>query len=499
MVDLLPTPVLTAPPIAPVGIGQKNDPAGTDVAPYLQGPSGLLNRRDIESPLISAILTPMGGVLDAIPVYNAGTPDGQFGGEDGVFDTLITGVTSGAADLFANQPTGECADGPVGGLLKLCKIANTFGRYRIGVREVSMTRAGRHTAVGYPHMLQVLNSPALQQIFGVTATTPTLQNAIANEWYSRMFESAVSFRRMFSQRIWIGSPANNSGQRRDIVGLDIHINQNNKVDADQSAICTAANSDIKNFGFSLVGAAARDIAQYIEMAMDFVLHIADQTGLSPIDGVIVMRPELWREICNVWPVRQYQHALAQINLFTNGRVMVNATDAQAIRNQMIETRLLPIKGRMWRVITDDGISELDVNTAAQLAAGQYASDIYFIPTSVMGGYPVTFFEHFNHNNAQEQVLQNIAGQLTFTTDNGLFRWYINFRNGCLNATYEFSPRLRMRTPQIAWRIQNVAYQPLQHFRSPYPASTYFSDGGVTQGDPATPYYSEWSTSSPAAL
>ncbi len=490
-------------PIAPNGgtaVGQKNDPAGTDVAPYLHGPAGLLNRRDIESPLISAIMTPIGGVLDAIPVYNAGAASGnEFGGEDAVFDTLVTGVTSGAADLFANQPTTECADGPVGGLLKLCKILNTFGRYRIGVREVSLTRAGRRAAITDPVGMRVLNSPALQGIFGVAGNTPSLQNAIANEWASRLFESAVSFRRMFSQRAWIGSPANNSGQRRDIVGLDVHINQNNKIDADQGAICTAANSDIKNFGSSQVAGNAfnRDIVAYIEMAMDFALHNADYMGLSPMDGIIVMRPELWREICNVWPVRQYQAALNQIAQFSaGGRVMVNATDAQTTRNEMLTTRLLPIKGRNWRVVLDDGISELDVTNNAALAAGQYSSDIYFVPLTVMGGYPVTFFEYFNHANEQETVLQQIAGQLTFTTDGGLFRWYINFKNGCLNATYEFSPRLRVRAPQLAWRIQNVAYQPLQHFRSPYPASTYFSDGGVSQGDPAGSFYAEWSTTVP---
>lgn len=486
-----------------VGVGQKNDPAGTDVAPYLHGPAGLLNRRDIENPLISAVILPVGGVLDNIPVYNAGaSSDNQFGGEDAVFDTLVTGVTSGNADLFAQQPTGECADGPVGGLLKLCKIANTFGRFRIGVREVSIVRAGRRAAISDPLGLRVLNSPALQGIFGVAGNTPTMNNAIGNEWASRLYESAVSFRRMFSQRVWIGSPANNSGQRRDIVGLDIHINAGNKVDADQSAICTAADSDVKNFGFSMVHGNAfnRDIVAYIEMAMDFALHNADTMGLSPIDGFIAMRPELWREICNVWPVRQYQHALNQIAQFSaGGRVMVNATDAQTIRNQMLETKLLPIKGRMWRVVTDDGIAELNVTTAAQLAAGQYASDIYFVPLTIMGGFPVTFFEYFNHANEQAQVLQNIAGQLTFTTDGGLFRWYINFKNGCLNATYELSPRLRMRAPQIAWRIQNVGYQPLQHFRSPYPGNTYFADGGVSQGEAAPQFYTEWSTTTPTAL
>lgn len=484
-------------PLEQTATGQKNDPAGTPVGPFGHGQNGLFNRRGIDD-LFSAFITPTGGVLDAIPVYNAGESSGnQFGGEDAAFDTLITGVTQGNADLFAQQPTGDCADGPVGGLMKLCKIVNTFGRYRFGVREVSLVRAGRRADLADPIALRVINQPALSGIFGTPAGTPSLSQAVANEWARRLYESVISARRMVSQRVWIGSPANNSGERRDIVGMDIHINENNKVDAEQSAICTAANSDIKAFGFQMVEGNAfnRDIVQYVEMAMEFVLFNADRMGLSPIDGFIAMRPELWNQICQVWPIREYEHALTQIANFTNARLVINAREAYDQRTAMLQSRLLPIKGRMWQVVLDDGIAEDNVTTTGSLLAGQYASDIYFVPTTVMGGFPVTYWEYYNHNNEQSMTLQQLAGGLTFTTDKGLFRWYLNFKNGCLNATYELSPRLRLRTPQLAWRITDVGYRPLQHFRSPYPNSSYFSDGGVTESS-GQQLYASWSTTTP---
>jgi hypothetical protein len=165
---------------------------------------------------------------------------------------------------------------------------------------------------------------------------------------------------------------------------------------------------------------------------------------------------------------------------------------------MRESHLIPVNGRFLMVVEDDTIQEDNVTTNAALAAGQYASDIYGIPLTVLGGYPVTFWEYFNHANAQELAVQQIVNGLTFTTDGGMFRWFVDFARGCLKLNAKFTPRLRMRTPQIAWRITNVAYQPLQHFRSWDPASTYFADGGVTEGGNPQ-YYSSWNPTTPATL
>ena len=108
---------------------------------------------------------------------------------------------------------------------------------------------------------------------------------------------------------------------------------------------------------------------------------------------------------------------------------------------------------------------------------------------------MTFWEYFNHDNEQARAIEIAANGLTWTTDGGLFRWTSEFAKGCLKLNATFTPRLRMRTPQIAWRIDNVGYQPLQHFSSWDPNSAYFTDGGVTTGG-GQKYYSSWSTSTP---
>ncbi len=475
------------------GTAQKNDPPFAPVAPYLHGIGGLLNRRDRENPIFSAIATPENGVAEALPVYNgARYLDNNFGGTDWGYDSLITGVTAGDLDDFANQPTEPCADGPVGGLLKFCTMVNTYGNYRMSTREVSQYRMGRAEDMVDAMLVQVANQFP-QSVFGVPTPTPSLQNALTNELASRILEMVIGFQRMFYPRVFIGSPTNNVGEAMDIVGLDTHINAGNKVDAVSKNVCTAADSDVKNFGSNVVGAVGgRDIVQYIEMCDAYVTHKARRQGLGTPEYIIAMRPELFYSISQVIPIQKYQQVIALANNVTNGRANVNMNDAYNERNTIRSSHMIPVNGRMIRVVEDDTIAEVSSSPGG---VPTYASTIYGIPLTVMGGMPVTFWEYWNHANAQSASAQQYAGNLTWVSDGGMFRWFSDFSKGCLKLNLQFTPRLRMRVPQIAWRIDSVACQPLQHFSSYSPDSAYFTDGGATTGS-GQKYYTSWSPTSP---
>lgn len=478
------------------GEGYRHDPAGAGVAPYGHGVGGVFAIPGTEDEVFSAMMLPTGGILDYIPVMDASmSSGGQFGIEDWIFESILTGVTAGAGDDYDNQPTTDCADGPVGGLKKVCTIVNTHGRYRHGVREVSLYRAGRRASKCDPLALRLMNAPSMQNLLGVPTPTASANNVLMNEFADRMWESAVSARRAFSKEVWTGNPANGSGEFRRLMGLNLHINTGTHIDYQASAVCTAADSDLKNFGYTIVDAAAgRSIVEYIEMADAFCDFNANRQGLSPVEGVIAMRPELWREVSSIWPVQRHQEALLEIARYANGRVMVDASSATNERDMLRSTKLLPVNGKIIPVVVDDGIFENDSTNNQNLAAGQYASDITFVPLRVMGGIPVTYFKMYNYDNGQVAPFVNLpGGAATFVTDGGFYRFYVNFKNGCINLTWEFSPRLHVRTSQLAWRIQNVGYEPLQHFRSFDPTSSYFADGGVTN-QPTASYYAPWSPS-----
>lgn len=474
-------------------VALKNDPPLAPVAPYLHGPNGLFNRRDRENPVFSTILDPITGVANALPVYNgARYLDNNWSGTDAAFDSLITGQTAGALDDFANQPTEPCQDGPVGGYLKFCSIVNPYGQYKMSTREVSILRAGRVADMVDAQLVQVANQFPTG-LFATPTGVPSLQNAVNNELASRILEMMIAFRRMLAPRVFTGSPANNVGEAQDIVGFDISINSGNKRDSTNNTICTAANSDVKSFGNAIIGSAT-NIMRYIEMCDAFVTNKARRHGVGTPTYMIAMRPELWQEITEIIPAQKLQRVIAVIASMNSTAIgNIDAESVYGQRDAMRNSMLIPVNGRMLPVVVDDSIAETNLGNLAGIPT--YASTIYGIPLTIQGGFPVTFWEYRNQGNNQANMIQQMAGQLTWTTDGGMFRWFADFARGCLKINVVFAPRLRMRTPQYAWRIDNVAYQPLQHFDSWSPDSVYHTDGGVVAGDNQK-YYSSWDTSTP---
>src|SRR4030042_1875826 len=113
-----------------IQIGTKNDPPFAPVGPYHHGAGGLFNVPGTDLKLISALALPVTGALSNLPVVNGGVGSGnEFGGEMIDSTNILTGLTAGALEDFANQPTTECVNAPVGGLEKLCTVANAYARY----------------------------------------------------------------------------------------------------------------------------------------------------------------------------------------------------------------------------------------------------------------------------------------------------------------------------------------------------------------------------------
>lgn len=483
-------------------MGQKNDPSSlTPVGPYAHGPGGAFSGHSQDDMVISMMMGPLSGVAGVLPVLD-GSDDtgGTFGGDAAEFYTIITGVTKGASEEFANQPTTACADGARSGIMKVCTLPSPMGHYKFAPNApIDIRRAGLRAEKCDPTTLRLLNAINLgggALVPSLAEPTPT--NALINEFFKRNFEMAMSIRRFFAEELWVATPASNSGTAKRFTGFNLLINENNKVDRDASAICTAANSDVKNFGFNLVNGTGNDIMRYLESMFHYLNWNSVQQGLGQWDGIIAMRPELFDEIVKVVPVRAYQEMLAEMAKFSGGRVTVDGRQALDFRNDMIQGQYLPLRGRRIAVVLDDGIPEDNVTTTGSLTAGRYASGIRFIPLRALG-VPVTYLKMFNYNNLQQNTLVRMLNVTeTFNTDGGYWSWDRNYKNGCLDWNVEVQPRLTMRTTQLAGIIQNVAYEPLQHTRSYDPDSSYFFDGGRTTGK-ETPYYTEWSTTTPVNL
>lgn len=481
------------------GTGFKHDASGTPVGPYGHGVGGLFSMPGQDAQVFSAMLKPQDSIIDDLPVIY---PDqlGDWGGFQQEFDTIITGVTAGNQTIAA-QPTEACTDFPTAGLMKVCTIVNQYARLGAKLRELDIEKVGMLANRADPTYLRIVNNPAAGDNSRMFPDVPGGYNDILyNEFTRRAFEAAFGFYIWLRQRIWTGTPSNSSASNgwKDLLGFQTQINTGTHIDAVSSAVCSAADSVVMPFGFQQIGAGPQNFMRNFDSMMYQLQWNADRMGLSPVRWKVYMRPELFDEIVKIWPIQYYNEYIAQVASMTNVRFNFG-DETVRMRDEMRNGKYLFWRGQKVEVGLDLGIPEFTVTTASQLSAGQYASDIFVIPLTVLGGIPVTYLTPFRMDNPMTERIINAGRVLhTWTSDGGVFRWYTKQTNNCVSWEFVTMPRLSVRTPQIAGRMTNVAYSPLVHVRSDTPNDPYWVDGGRTTTASAS-YYAPWSVSTPVQV
>jgi hypothetical protein len=254
------------------------------------------------------------------------------------------------------------------------------------------------------------------------------------------------------------------------------------MDAHTATLCPALDSDVKDFAYQNVEDrnSLRDIVMFMSYMEAYIYHVAERSGMLPLDMVICMRAELWYVLSAIWPCA---YNTAKCSVMDSAQIdPVPNLDAAAmvrIRDDMRNGMYIDINGRRHTVVTDDGIFEHNNVNNGNLGAGEYASSIFFVPLTA-GGLRTTYMEHVNYRAAE--VGANVAllrGTQDFWTDDGMYFWAIESEKWCYKLSVKTEQRVILRTPQLAGRIDNVMYIPTQHFRSHDPDSPYFEDGGVS--------------------
>lgn len=461
--------------------GGRKEATGTPAGPYVHGPNGLFSLVPDENPIMSAMVQPR-GLLSVLPLLRAD----QHVIED---LTTLTGVTAGEG----SNPDGICDTPPRPGLKKLCTLAVPFGRLSLQTREVGVLRLGKlRDALEMVDLDFPMNLLTRDNFFPMGGVSTMGTDVARREWANRLFELAVEFQRRLCGLVYTATPLNNTANDgyMESIGMDIWINENNKRDKTSSAICTALNSDIKDFGYNDVTGTNPDIVRLLTQEVRYIEWNARSMGFGECQWVISMTPDLFHMLCDIWPCRYLTDQCS--NTAGTNVVVVNDELNQRLRDEMRNGSFLWINGERWPVVMDDCVPEDDWNTDAEhLLQGEYASDIYIIPLSVTGGRRVTGFQYFDQNVTLAQNTEARNSRL-WTTDNGLFLWgadasYVKCET--IEATLEW--RLLMQTPQLAGRITNVKYAPIQKLRQHDPSDLYFLNGGVTER-PNPSFYSMWS-------
>lgn len=435
----------------------------------LHGSGGIFAVPGLERDILTAHMRPYGitSVLPRIPtVYQ----DPRFG--------TITGF--GAAQ--GSQPTYACEDAPVG-YMKGCNLSARFGRIRFDTSTIDMDDVMLKL-----HRGDFTDLMLRGQLLGQTGLTPSGldQSGVLNiVTMSEMVIAGVEMERELNRQVWQGVTT----IANEFPGLDVQI-ATGQADADTNAACPALDSDVKNFGYDLVCGDNRDIVDYLSSMMWYLNDIATNTGLGPVKWVLAMRPGLWHELSACWPCRYNTYRCS-----TNESAVasVDAADMNVIRDAMRQGMYIDVEGVRYPVITDTGINELTPADNANILPGQYASSIYAIPLTIQGGFPVTYMEYLDYRQAQADVGLLHGTETFWWTDQGFYSWAIEYVKWCYKLALKVEPRVVLRAPHLAGRIDAIKYSPLQHERDSDPSSDYFKDGGVSLRTAISAPYSPWSS------
>ena len=452
-------------------VGLKHDASGTPNAQYLHGTQGILSMPGLDPKVFSTIVGIEEGIVGELPfipsVY------------DHPYYETITGIQ---ADV-GSEPSTVCADCVKSGLMKGCTQEAAFGRICRETREISMERMGQRVNRSDPMDLKLMN---LLKIGSLAPSALPMSQRLDLEMTKILLEYGTSISRLLARMIWTGNPAAAVGTGYvPFSGFDLLI-ATGHVDVVSATSCPSLDSDIKSFNYQLISdTTPADIVQVISAMYHYLKRLAETTRIMPVEWVLVMQPTLFHELSQLWPCRYSTYGCSLTDT-TTGRMNVNAMEMVRERDRLRAQRVLPIEGTEIRVITDVGIDEETNGDNANIPAGQMASDIYMIPLNVLGGTPVTYMEYFQFNNPNLMDAKDwFHANGVWTTDNGAYLFTNSRTMGCLKASGTIRPRLILQTPQLAGRITDVRYNPLQHERTPFPGDdTYFVDGGDT-------YESNW--------
>jgi len=444
-----------------VALGQKA-PATGDTSQYFHGPGGLFGGASVEERVLSTRIVPQ-GISSVLPAFPSVFTHPEFG--------YITGVE----DDSDSEPQTECATCP-GGIWQTCVQTAPFGRVCRETETYSPSRyVQRVNRFDQDYVLansMMGEGDLFQPIKGMDKNS-VLQRAVTRG----MLTVGMLMQNKFVPMTWQGTPGNNVGTGyAEFNGLDLLISTG-KVDAHTLDTCEALDSDVKDFNYQNISTIKNDgflVVEWLEALERYCHRNARGMNMLPATWAFVMREEAWYELTRVWPIAY--HTTRGFTLPTSVAHNIDAGDMIRMRDAMRAGMYLDINGRRHQVLLDDGILEQDSGDNQNIGAGCFASNIYFVPLTYMGMWPATYYEYLDYGQA---LFPELRGKQDWWTDGGRYLWTIEQQKWCFTVSALMEPRIVLRTPYMAGRLDNVLYCPTQHTRQPFPDDDYFVKGGVT--------------------
>lgn len=424
------------------------------------GPGGALGQLGLPANIINAMVLPLQGLAARMPIKLS-----QF--TDPII-TILTGQTASTGE----EPTTACGDGRQPGNLKFCSQAWPFGRIVMDSQVVQADRAGELINRGEFIDQSLIGDPFAEMTKPIGVST---RDALRSTTKKKILELVTALHRDYGHLLYQGNPGNTAGSAGyiEFFGLDTLIN-NNYQDVFSKQSCAAANSLVRAFNANVETDAANTVAEFTELVRA-QKYLAERLHLGPVKWVFAMRYSLFMKLTELWPCT-YLTYRCQVSGNDSAQVIVTGTEQNEMRNAMRSGRYLLIDDEPIEVIIDDFIEE-------SVGAGTFTSDVYFVPLTINGGYPVLYWEYFNlagPYGMQEAVNDFAPGQFKVL---GGGRYWLHHKpptNECIQIRMGYRPRVVLEAPFLAARLTGVTYTARIHERSGDPNDPYyFVNGGST--------------------
>lgn len=449
---------------------------GANNTTLLQQPGGLFSVPGVDNAVISLHVQAQ-GIGSMLPAYASDDDDPRY--------AFIVGVS----DVFGAEPYGPCDDAPAG-YLKGGMLTGQFGLVSRGTNEIELTSLLIKKR-GASENLRLIGD-----VLGQGAMVPNIgspKSILNSSVQIEMMQVGVQLERVLTPMLWQGNPANNTGGGgyKEFPGLDLQISTG-QIDAETGTAIPAADSMIFDFGGNDVDSANPDIVAYMSEVEFHLNYIARRTGLAPVTWVICMTPQLWQELSAIWPCRYLTNGCSTLS--GDNPIVINDDNYTRMRDELRNEMYLPINGKRYKVVLDDGMREDNSSNTPGIARGEFQGDIVWLPLKIGGNFPATYWEYVDYSKIGTELAAlpgRVREFLPFWTDGGRFLWSMEVIRTCLKLQATVAPRVILRTPHLAARIQNVTYTPMRHLRSPFPDSPYWVNGGVSMRPRGTSGQAVW--------
>lgn len=430
---------------------------------YSHGPSGLMAQPGLDPDVLHTIYQPQ-GISNLLPFKSS------------VYMNPMFDILTQLGAEVGSEPSDECSAPIRVGQLKEAALTAPFGKIIRRTETVVKNRLGALKDRSEPMDLRLVNS-----IAGTSPWTPDparREDILNSEIGQQLWKLGVTFARKIEPMVFTGNPTNNVGTGyAEFNGLDLLINSG-KIDALTGTLVPALDSLLVDWNGALVtgsitidGIPGNDIVTTMS-AMEKFLHAkALSLGFDPVEWALSGRFDLFWELTKIWPCSYLTNGCTT-NTGAGSPLIVTGSEQVAMRDEMRAegATFLWINGKKIPWIITDGTDET-------VSGGILNSDIYWIPMRARG-YVTTYFEHFDQNNAQENELDQFLPPNTFNqSNNGLYLWTFERDGYCAWLQAKVQPRLVLRTPFLAARLQNVGYKAILHTFDSSTSGLYAAPGG----------------------